>query len=97
MAIAQQDKTSIVQTEQGASAVTVPGLDIEGILKKAPPPDEATVPGTEETVPGVEDESTKEPPLSVIQEDGVSYSFTGRYTADGKPIYVSPEGVEGTF
>jgi hypothetical protein len=96
VAIAQQDKTSIVQTEQGASAVTVPGLDIEGILKKAPPSDEAKAPGTEETA-GVEDESTKEPPLSVIQEDGVSYSFTGRYTADGKPIYVSPEGVEGTF
>ena len=99
VAIAQQDKTSIVQTEQGASAVTVPGLDIEGILKEAAPPIEDTGPNTEETESSVEDESIeeREPPLSVIQEGGVSYSFTGRYTADGKPIYVSPEGVEGTF
>ena len=37
VAIAKQDKTSVVQTETGAQSVTIPGIDVDSIFAKKKP------------------------------------------------------------
>ena len=71
VAIARQDKTSVIQTETGAQTVTIPGIDVDSIFQKTAP------------------EGT-------IVEDGITYTFTGKYK-DNKPIYRNPQGVEGVM
>ncbi len=71
VAIARQDKTSVIQTETGAQTVTIPGIDVDSIFQR-------------------------KTPEGTIVEDGITYTFTGKYK-DNKPIYRNPEGVEGVI
>jgi hypothetical protein len=74
VAIAKQDKTSVVQTETGAQSVTIPGIDVDSIFAKKKPIT----------------------PAATVIENGVTYTFTGRYEGD-KPIYKDPDGNEGVI